>query len=567
MATSEENMQRQICFILLFLGLVLLLARQTAVTAMPQLAPAGGTTERVSIRTGGEEGRNDSYAADISADGRYVVFESAAGNLVSGDDNGDTDIFVHDRQTGATERVSVDSDGDEGNGDSRAPAISDDGRFVVFHSVATNLIDDDNNGFADVFYHDRETGDTKRANIVLDGETNDVSLNADVSADGRYIVFTSYASNLVGGDNNGVADIFRYDRVDKVMVRVSVDDNGAESNGDSDHASISDNGGHVAFESDASNLVSADGNTYRDVFVRDMGDNETERVSVRSNGEEGQGESHSAAISGDGKFVVFVSLAGNLHSDDDNPYADVFIHERSEGKTRLVSVSSEGEQTNANSSQPAVSDDGRYVAFDTKATTLIDEDTDGDRHVYVRDRQDNETVVVSVDSNGDLGNRDSSEAALSGDGLYVAFTSNATDLVSNDDNDDSDVFVHELVAPPPPPPPASLTVNHSTGAPGSVFAFTGTGFTPNEPVAIWVNGVFITTIQADGNGDFVFQLGTNPDTPLGGYYATVIQGSIERTAGFILVADAPLHSGTGVIYILPYGIAYSEFIHLPVVVR
>ncbi len=243
-----------------FLSLYLLLGMVTggaALTPAVPSAPLAGPTERVSISTGGAQATDHSSSSDISADGRFVVFQSNASNLVGGDSNGVTDIFVHDREKKVTERVSVHSNGQQGNYHSFSPAISDDGRFVVFVSWASNLVDGDGNHMADIFAHDRHSNTTELITLA-DGGANDYSDNPDVSADGRYIVFQSDASNLVPHDGNNSTDIFRWDRTEKDMLRVSVHTNGAETNGKSTRPSISSNGQRIAFLSDSDTLVSGD---------------------------------------------------------------------------------------------------------------------------------------------------------------------------------------------------------------------------------------------------------------------------------------------------------------------
>src|SRR5690606_33451585 len=197
-----------------------------------------GRTTLVSRSTAGVQGNNFSTGAAISADGRYVAFGSFASNLVPGDTNGTWDVFVHDRQTGVTTRVSVDSNGTEGNLPSSSPAISADGRFVAFQSDSTNLVPNDSNAATDVFLHDRQTGSTVRASIAANGaDPNGSSTGASLSATGRFIAFGSSASNLVPGDTNAAGDVFVYDRQTGTTSRVSVNSSRVQGNGDSGAAS------------------------------------------------------------------------------------------------------------------------------------------------------------------------------------------------------------------------------------------------------------------------------------------------------------------------------------------
>jgi Tol biopolymer transport system component len=169
------------------------------------------TTERVSVDSSGAQGNSSisrGSISSISADGRFVAFPSTADNLVPGDTNGNWDVFVRDRQTNVTARVSVDSSGTEGNNWSGAPSISANGRFVAFHSLADNLVSGDGNGKWDVFVHDRQTGVTERVSVDSSGmQGNAESFRASISADGRYVAFDSIADNLILGDTNGTGDV------------------------------------------------------------------------------------------------------------------------------------------------------------------------------------------------------------------------------------------------------------------------------------------------------------------------------------------------------------------------
>src|SRR5213592_4033360 len=250
------------------------------------------TTERVSVASGGTtEGNDTSLGSALSADGRFVAFDSSATDLVAADTNGVSDVSVHDRQTGTTERVSVASHGAQGNGSSGLvtfafpPALSADGRFVAFVSAATNLVASDTNGATDVFVHDRQTGTTERVSVASDGtEGNAASAGATLSADGRFVAFHSAATNLVAGDTNATNDVFVHDRQTGITERVSVASDGTQGNKASSYPALSADGRFVAFDSDATNLVAGDTNGTTDVFVHDRQTGTTERVSVASGG-------------------------------------------------------------------------------------------------------------------------------------------------------------------------------------------------------------------------------------------------------------------------------------------
>jgi hypothetical protein len=228
-----------------------------------------GATTRVSVSSVGGQGNDFSSGPALSADGRYVAFESTASNLVAGDTNGSGDVFVHDRQTGATTRVSVSSTGEQGNGNSFRAALSADGRYVAFESTASNLVAGDTNGTSDIFVHDRQTGATTRVSVSSAGEQgNNNSFRSALSANGRYVAFYSLASNLVAGDTNGRWDVFVHDRQTGVTRRVSVSSAGVQGNHDSMWPALSADGRYVAFDSVASNLVPGDTNETWDVFIR-----------------------------------------------------------------------------------------------------------------------------------------------------------------------------------------------------------------------------------------------------------------------------------------------------------
>src|SRR4028118_2264462 len=236
------------------------------------------TITPVSVDSAGNLGDSDSYIPSISADGRFVVFQSSASNLVPGDTNDETDIFVRDRLTNTTTLVSLDSAGNQANNGSSRPSISADGRFVAFESYASNLVPGDTNNSPDsfltrdIFVRDTLTNTTTRVSLDSAGnQANDGSDSASISPAGRFVAFDSRASNLVPGDTNNINDIFVRDTLTNTTTRVSVDSAGNQGNGSSFFGtpSISADGRFVAFNSTASNLVPGDTNSSTDMFVRD----------------------------------------------------------------------------------------------------------------------------------------------------------------------------------------------------------------------------------------------------------------------------------------------------------
>ncbi|MGI9295727.1 MAG: TolB family protein [Pseudomonadales bacterium] len=416
------------------------------------LSPAtqAGKTARVSVNSLGQQGKERSYSHgnSISYDGHLVAIVSEANNLVPGDANRSRDVFVHDLTSGQTTRVSVDSNGNEGNGDSYTASISADGQLVGFGSDASNLVPDDTNGSQDAFIHDRYNGLTTRVSVSSNGkEGNGRSYGARISKDNVFVAFTSEASNLVPGDSNGAQDVFVHNRASGKTTRVSVDSSGAAGNADSYAASISANGRFVVFLSMATNLVPGDSNGTWDVFVHDRNTRQTTRVSVHSNGSEGNDDSLWAGTSADGQLVAFTSFASNLVPGDTNGSLDIFLHDRATGQTKRVSIDSGGSEGNGDSwsSLPGmISPNGRFVAFQSGATNLVPGDNNGTDDIFVHDLATRQTSRASVGAaTGSEGNGDSVFGAINEDGLFVVFTSTASNLVSGDTNGTWDVFVHE----------------------------------------------------------------------------------------------------------------------------
>lgn len=456
-----------------------------------------GVTSRVSISSDMAQATGDSFWPNINSDGRFVVFYSFAPDLVSGDSNGSADVFVHDRQTGDTTRVSVASDGTQGNNGSYRSDISEDGQFVAFDSDASNLVLGDTNNYQDVFVHDFQTGETIRASVSSDGtQGNDISRDPAISYDGRFIAFESLASNLVPGDSNSTWDVFVHDLLIGETNRVSVASDGSQGVGfsfpASEHVDISSDGRFVAFHSNAINLVDGDTNGWWDVFVHDRLTSQTTRVSVSSVGEQGNFRSQHPAISPDGRHVAFDSQASNLISDDTNNAEDIFIHDTQTGQTTRSSVSTDGTQGNGDSGYPSISSEGRYVAFESSATNFVSSDTNVTRDVFIHDLQTGETFRVSVSSDGTQGDATSLKPIISGVGHQVVFYSEATTLVSGDTNNARDVYVHELLINSPPTVYAGGPYEVDEGETVQVTA------TGNDPE----NGPLTYDWDLDNNGSF-----------------------------------------------------------------
>jgi Tol biopolymer transport system component len=424
-----------------------------ALLPLPAASAGPGATFLASVATGGSSGNGRSFVPAISGDGRFAAFYSDASNLVAGDTNDSRDVFVNDRQTGETTRMSVDSSGAEANDDSFAPAISADGRFVAFSSAASNLVAGDMNGADDVFVRDRQEGTTTRVSAAPGGaEANGGSYSPSITGAGRYVAFLSDATNLVAGDTNSVRDVFVFDRQTGTTTRASVGSAGVQADVDSVTPVLSANGRFVAFSSFADNLIPLDQNESSDVFVRDLQAGTTTRVSEFQGGFEADFDSLRPAISADGRYVAFDSDADNLAFGDVNDAFDVFVKDRQTDVLTQASVDDSGMQVSGDSIRPSVSADGRFVAFYSDASNLVPGDTNGATDVFVHDRRSGATKRVSVAAGGVEANSDSVRPAISGDGRLVVFDSDASNLVAGDSNHFTDVFLNDPSATPPPPP-------------------------------------------------------------------------------------------------------------------
>jgi Tol biopolymer transport system component len=418
-----------------------------AAALLATFAPAAGASqlERASVNSAGAQANGYSFETSVSSDGRFVTFGSTASNLVAGDVNAAADVFLRDRVARTTERVSVGPAGGEPIGPSFESSVSSDGRFVAFASDASNLVLRDHNRGTDVFVRDRALGRTERASVGAGGaEGKGISSLCSLSANGRFVAFASTAPNLVAADSNGVRDVFVRDRVLGTTQRVNVSGTGAAANAASGQPFVSADGRFVSFTSGASNLVPSDTNGVSDVFLRDRAARTTRRVSVRSGGVQADGASSESSLSGDGRLVVFQSVASGLVPGDANARADVFVHDRVTRTTTRASVSSGGAEANGNSllgEQLAISADGRFVAFASGAGNLVPDDGNGTSDVFVRDRARGTTTRLSVSIGGRPGNGTSWRPAIAPAGRHVAFVSAATNLVASDTNGFQDVFV------------------------------------------------------------------------------------------------------------------------------
>jgi len=456
---SKQMLTSASTAIRLALAIVIALSASLASRALAE------ETVRVSSTHAGGEANDNNLIPTASTSGKRLAFASEATNLVPGDVNTRRDVFVRDREAGTTVLASVDSFGVQSNQDCDNPAISADGRFVAFDSTASNLVAGDTNTVRDVFLRDLQTGTTTRASVDSAGAQRDrTSSNPALSADGRFVAFQANRAA-------GRSDILVYDRNSGVSTLVSTSTSGVVGNHDAENPVLSPDGRFVAFESSATNLVPNDTNNDVDVFVvdRDVDEDQvfdepgailTVRASVSSAGAQANGSSRWPAISADGRHVVFSSVATNLVAGDGNNARDVLARDLQSATTVRLSVNGFGAEGNFESTTPSVSNDGRMVVFQSASTNLVDGDANGARDVFLHDRDtDNDQIFdealhvllarASVSTAGVEGNGDSGtmlRPVVTAGGSFAVFESVATNLVAADANGKRDVFLRELTA-------------------------------------------------------------------------------------------------------------------------
>jgi Tol biopolymer transport system component len=422
-----------------------LLAGALAASAGPAaLGAAAPRTVRASVGTGDVQANGAGSGAAISAGGRLVAFVSLATDLVPGATARTSQVYLRNLATGRTSLVSRNRAGIEGQGsvDSFGLGMSGDGEEVVFASAAPNLVPRDRNGVEDVFVRDRRAGVTRlvsRSSAGLEG--NGASGFGVISADGRFVAFQSYATNLAASDRNGRADVFVRDLRTGRTRLVSRSDTGGFANGTSFPVAISRHGRYVAFDAVASNIAPGTHLGRTVVYVRDMARHRTTRVSPAGAGAPCYGTS----MTPDGRDVVFDSKAGNLVAGDTNAAQDVFVADRTAHTVTRVSVATGGGQQlgpgDTYLEGGSISADGRLVAFASLARDLVGGDTNAVYDVFVHDLVADTTVRESVSSAGVQGDRRSLDPRISAGGRMVVFASSARDLVPRDTNGLPDIFV------------------------------------------------------------------------------------------------------------------------------
>jgi len=417
------------------------------------LVPDTSSVYRVSVSSNGNQASNDSLNPSISADGMFLVFESKATDLYPVlDDNNKQDVFLRNMITGEITPISVNLSLDFGNGNSGFGRISAYGNCVAYQSESSNLVSGDNNAKVDIFVKNLISGEIERASVSSsEAQANSDSLWPAISADCHYVAFASTATNLVSGDNVGgfVFDIFLRDLWAGTTIRVSEDLSGSDANNTSEYPAISADGRFVAYESMASDLVIGESNLMRDIFRYDRILDENRRASLTNTGGQANSDSYKAAISADGQMVLFWSYAHLAPLEDPRTNSrpiHVYIRDMTANTTKIVSKNSNQQPANYNSwyfDPPAISYDGRFASF-TSAATNLGADMDGWDDIFVRDLISNTTILASQIISPTNNGR-SKESAIASGGSYVAFSSTSSAMVVEDTNGKSDVFVNDGV--------------------------------------------------------------------------------------------------------------------------
>lgn len=413
-----------------------------------------GAIARVSVTSTGAQADGPSFFPSISADGRYVAFQSYATNLVANDTNGTADIFVKDLQTGTVTLISSSATGTLGNNFSSLPAISSNGQFVVYSSFATNLSPDDTDATVDVYRKNVQTGAIDVVSRSAAGvKADQASSNPAISADGRYVAFATSATNLLpaSADNNGKIDVYRKDMSSNAIALVSSSSSGTIGSADSASPSISSDGNIIAFLSAATNLVTGDANTKTDVFTKNMTTAATTRISVANDGSELTADSNNPSMSSDGTKITFVTAATTVVTGDTNALADVFVRDTGANTTTRANTQAGGVQSAGGGDGGRLSPSGVKMAYFTGAADLNANDTNGLFDVYVKNRTTGAVALITQGAAALVGGDknsflNASAPQISGNGLSVIYVSGASNLVSGTDGNGNfnDVYIRDL---------------------------------------------------------------------------------------------------------------------------
>lgn len=512
----------------------------------------------VSVDSNGNQGNNSSFGnptnSVVSSNGRYVVFVSQANNLVTGDTNGVGDIFLRDRTSNTTTRVSVSSSGDQADGGSSNPSISSDGRYIVFLSFANNLVPGVADGLWHVYIHDMQTGNTSIVDASSSGTaSNTGSAFPSISSNGRFVVFDSSASNLVLGIGNGHLQVFMKDMVTGAIRDLSVSSNGIAGNNESEAPTISCDGNSVAFDSNATNLTSNNSGK-GDIYIDDVNGGGNQITDITPTGDQGSG---GPKISCDGSKVAYTTYADNL-APNLPPYSsgvlnlNVLEYNRSSGINSVVSSNSNGvPAVGQNSAIPSLSNDGRYVAFNSYATTALDStrsyfNAGNSLNTFIKDMVTGTTQVISINLAGQGAGGTLNSPSISSDGTFVEFDSQAEDssthpqngVVANDTNGHPDVFIAETGFINTPSAPTNLSASSPTQQPSLSWDDVSDATSYN----IYRNG---TEIDSSTTNSYI---DSNAPEGADSYYVTAVNSSGEsgpsNTVNAVVDRTAPNVTGT-----------------------
>jgi Tol biopolymer transport system component len=507
---------------------------------------------RVGVSTSGVQPASGStVGTDVSPDGRFVVFTSSSANLVPNDTNGRGDVFLRDNQTGTTELISVNTSGVAAVYGGLGGLVSADGRYVAFTSLSYDLVPNDYN-YYDVFVRDRLLHTTTRVSLTNPGaEAGDSCYLQSMTPDGRTIVFTSLDDTLVGAghDTNDSNDVFVRDLNAGTTTRISVKSGaGGEGDSDSNGGSISNDGRFVAFTSDASNLDVNDSGFSTDVFVRDRLLGTTTRITaVGADGEEVDSDSTNPVISGDGKVVIFQSDAANLTDPPDDDYAQVEVWAKVLGTTTYerISVPTSGYDSNGNSAVTGISDDGRFVLYQSSAKNQVPTALTAASNSFVRDRTNHTTALAGTNQemkepqgptsalSGSVPN------AISGDGRYLLFSTSATDMLAGTTDGNGsvqDVFLRSN------PVPSIVAVSPNTIARGvsGTIKLLGSSFHGVGALALMGDGITVNGVTAVSETEVDVAVTVSPTAAVGPRTPVLVQvgtGVAGYTGGVVFLAD------------------------------
>ena len=472
-----------------------------AVEALDARINPSAPTARVSFTADFVQAAESADRPALSADGRYVAFETTS-KLVAADTNATSDVYLTDRTTGTVTLISADASGNAA-GDSSTPAISADGRIVAFQSSATTLVSGFGGSVTNVFARDVAAGTTAVVSkTAISTPVNESSFRPSLSADGKLVAFESLASDLVSGFGGQSFSVFVFDRTAGTTAAVSVNTAGTGPNASAFNADISADGRFVAFQSAASDLVTGfGGNGRADIFVRDLTAGTTAVASVNASGVAANGGSFAPSISDAGRYVAFESSATDIAIGFGGANGAVFVRDLTAGTTAVASKNALGSQANEAADSATISGNGRYVAFLSSATDIVSGFGGNNlRTAFVWDSQGEPTAVVSRDSAGGAPDAPvTAPVALSRDGRLAAFATAATDILpaGQDTNGVSDVFVADR------PIRTGYAVGAGAGGGSVVRMFNPDGSERFAFLAYpsgYTGGVFVATGDVTGDG-------------------------------------------------------------------